>query len=100
MIDLFLEVSQVAFADVQQPVAKHACRTGYFIDEVPRCGGLRGGENFAPLGFLRIARRSGFLAFDLDQRGGDVTQQSDRDLAVEIHILDELRDVGVTGIDG
>ena len=41
----------------------------------------------------------GRLAAHLDHRGGHVAQEPDRDLAVQVHVLDELRDVGVGGVD-
>ena len=100
MIDLFLDVSQVAFTDVEHAVAEHARGAGNFVDEVPRSSGLRRGEDLAPLRLLRVPRRPGFFAFRLDERRSHIAQQSDRHLAVQIHVLDELCYVGVAGIDG
>ena len=99
LVDLLLDERQVALADVEQAVAEHARGAGDLVDEVPRGGGLGGGEDLAALGLLGVPRRPGRLALDLDHRGGHVAQQADRDLAVQIHVLDELRDVGVAGID-
>ena len=43
--------------------------------------------------------RAGLFAFNLDQRSGDIAQQSNGDLAVQIHVLDEPGNVGVAGIN-
>src|SRR5437867_3121845 len=80
-------------------MAEHAFGAGDLVDEIPRGGGLRGGENLSPLRFLSISRRSGLLSFDLDAGCGDIAQQPDGDLAVQINVLDELRNVGIAGIN-
>src|SRR5438067_374852 len=53
---------------------------------------------------VRISPRCASAAFrgalDLDERSGDVAQQSNCDLAVEKNVFDELCDVGVAAIDG
>ena len=99
LVDLLLDERQVALADVEQAVAEHPRGAGNLVDEVPRGGGLGGGENLAALGLLGVPRRPRWLALDLHHRGGHVAQEPDRDLAVQVHVLDELRDVGVAGID-
>jgi integrase len=39
------------------------------------------------------------VAVGADHRGGDVAQQSDRHLAVQIDVLDELHELGVRFVD-
>src|SRR5436309_4067473 len=80
-------------------MAEHAGGAGYLVNEVAGGGGLRRRKNFAALRLFGVARGSGSFALDLDHRGGDVTQQPNRDLAVQIHVLDKSGDVGVTSID-
>src|SRR5262245_9626562 len=80
-------------------MAKHAGGTGDLVDEVARRSGLTGRQNLAALGFFRITRGPGLLALNLHQRGGDVAQQPDGDLAVEIDVLDKARQMGVSRID-
>ena len=99
MVDLFLNISQVAFANVEHPVAKHPRGTGYLVDEVARRSRLSRRQNLAALRLFRVARRSGLFALNLDHRRGDVAQQPNRNLAVEIHVLDKPRDVRITSID-
>ena len=71
-------IGQVAFANVEQAVTKHARGARNPVDEVSRRGGLGRGKDFTALRLGRVSRRPGSLALDLDERSGVVAQQSNR----------------------
>ena len=71
-------------------------RAGDLVDEIARGGGLGGGQDLAVAALPRAfrgARRARLPS--ATHRRGDVAQQTDRHLAVEIDVLDELHELRI-----
>src|SRR5262245_37430304 len=92
LIDLLLNVFEVAFAHVQQAMGEHSRRTRNLIDEISCSSRLCGGQDLSGQCLLNISRWTTRLIIEINHARGYIAEQCDVDLAVEINILDELRD--------
>src|SRR5215471_1782396 len=92
LIDLLLNVFEIAFANVQQAMREHSGRARNLIDEISRSSRLCGGQDLSGQCLLNISRWTPGLIIEINHARGYIAEQCDVDLAVEINILDELRD--------
>ena len=93
VVDLVLDVVEVALADVEQPVRHRAARAGQLVDEVAPGRRLRRGEDLAGARLGHVARIERHSPRAQRHEGGDVADEADGDLAVEVDAPDELDDV-------
>ena len=97
LLDLFLNISKIAFADIQKTVSQHPCGTGNLVHKISRGRGLCGRQQFSGHGFLVISGWPVLVRAHVYNGCCDVAQEADGDLTVEVHIRYELNDLGIRG---
>ncbi len=74
LLDLLVDIRQIAAADVQEPVREHARRARNLVDEIARSSRLRRRQDLAVERLAHVSRRAAAAALDRDDRRRDVAQ--------------------------